>query len=82
MAHLTPEQEAQLIEEIELRRYKDERVRGPYSVTEVGQEIVKYPDIGEQLDKLFHDIENDTLDTTGEFYTALKAVKDHYPKPV
>tara|TARA_R110002153_G_scaffold249723_2_gene406198 strand:+ start:823 stop:1173 length:351 start_codon:yes stop_codon:yes gene_type:complete len=39
-----------------------------------------YPKIAEQLDKLFHDIDNGTLDDSGEFYTALKAVKDAYPK--
>jgi hypothetical protein len=40
-----------------------------------------YPVLKEQFDMLFHDIENGTLDTTGEFYTAIKAVKDAYPKP-
>ena len=42
---------------------------------------MQFPEIGEQLDKLFHDIENGTLDQTGEFFTALKAVKDSNPKP-
>jgi hypothetical protein len=41
---------------------------------------VNYPKITEQLDKLFHDIESGTLNETGEFYTAIKAVKDEYPK--
>jgi len=41
----------------------------------------EYPLIREQLDKLFHDIENGTLDTTGEFYNAIKAVKDNNPQP-
>tara|TARA_R100000329_G_C7441090_1_gene155104 strand:- start:119 stop:445 length:327 start_codon:yes stop_codon:yes gene_type:complete len=36
--------------------------------------------IAEQLDKLFHDIDNGTLDKTGEFYTAIKKVKDDNPK--
>tara|TARA_B100000427_G_scaffold227598_1_gene191037 strand:- start:2068 stop:2523 length:456 start_codon:yes stop_codon:yes gene_type:complete len=36
--------------------------------------------IGEQLDKLYHDIDEGKLDKTGEFYTALKAVKDAHPK--
>lgn len=39
-----------------------------------------YPQLGEQFDKLFHDINNGTLDKTGEFFTALKNVKDTYPK--
>ena len=41
----------------------------------------EYPSLAEQLDKLFHDIENGTLDQTGEFFTVLKAVKDSHPKP-
>lgn len=43
--------------------------------------IREYPQLGEQLDKLFHDIENGTLDQNGEFFTAIKAVKDANPKP-
>ena len=41
----------------------------------------EYPSLKEQLDKLFHDIENGTLDTTGDFYNAIKAVKDNNPQP-
>jgi hypothetical protein len=41
---------------------------------------LNYPQLGEQFDKLFHDINNGTLDNTGEFFTALKEVKDAYPK--
>ena len=40
-----------------------------------------YPELKEQLDKLYHDIDNGTLDETGEFFTALKEVKDDNPKP-
>jgi hypothetical protein len=43
--------------------------------------MMKYPNVKEQLDMLFHDIHNGTLDTSGEFYTAIKAVKDAHPKP-
>ena len=39
-----------------------------------------YPGYKEQLDALWHDINNNKLDKTGEFYAALKAVKDKYPK--
>ena len=41
---------------------------------------LSYPLLIEQLDKIFHDIDNDTLDKSGEFYKALKEVKDKYPK--
>ena len=40
-----------------------------------------YPQLGEQFDKLWHDINNGTLDNTGEFFTALQEVKDNNPKP-
>ncbi len=39
-----------------------------------------YPQLGEQFDKLWHDINAGTLDNTGEFFTALKEVKDNNPK--
>ena len=39
-----------------------------------------YPQLGEQFDKLWHDINNGTLDNTGEFFTALQEVKDNNPK--
>ena len=40
-----------------------------------------YPALAEQFDKLWHDINNGTLDETGEFFIALKTVKDDNPKP-
>ena len=40
-----------------------------------------YPALAEQFDKLWHDINNGTLDENGEFFKALKTVKDDNPKP-
>jgi len=43
-----------------------------------------YPQIAEQLDKLFHDIDDGLLGEdakTGSLYLALKEVKDDNPKP-
>ena len=43
-----------------------------------------YPQIVEQLDKLFHDIDGGLLGEdakTGSLYLALKEVKDNNPKP-
>lgn len=40
----------------------------------------EYPQLGEQLDALFHDIDEGKLDKTGAFYALLKEVKDTYPK--
>lgn len=42
--------------------------------------ILAFPSVGEQLDLLYHDIENDKLNKTGEFYKAIKAIKDANPK--
>jgi len=39
-----------------------------------------YPDIGEQLDLLFHDITTGNLTTDGGLYQALLAVKTQFPK--
>jgi hypothetical protein len=41
----------------------------------------EYPTIGDQLDLLWHAIDDGTLDKTSDFYTSLKATKDKYPKP-
>ena len=40
-----------------------------------------YMDIRDQLDMLYHDMKNDKLDTDGEWYKAVKKVKDDNPKP-
>ena len=40
----------------------------------------EYPGIEEQLDLLWHAIDDGTLDKTSDFYTSLKATKDKYPK--
>lgn len=41
-----------------------------------------YPPIAEQLDKLYHDMANNKLNTTGEWHKSIKAIKDANPKPV
>ena len=51
-----------------------------YSEAIMGRKA-EYPSLEQQLDLLFKDIDNDTLDKTGDFYTTLKAVKDNNPKP-
>ena len=42
--------------------------------------ILAFPSLGEQLDLLYHDMENSKLDQTGEFYKTIKAIKDANPK--
>ena len=39
-----------------------------------------YPKIEEQLDKLWHDIDEGKLDKNGEFYKYIKSVIDTFPK--
>ena len=53
------------------------------STTGRKENIVKqegYSSIGEQLDKLWHDIDENKLDKTGSFYTSIKTVKDRWSK--
>ena len=40
----------------------------------------EYPAIKDQLDMLWHAIDENKLDKTCEFYSTLKQVKDKYPK--
>ena len=40
----------------------------------------EYPNLADQLDMLWHAIDQGKLDTTSSFYQSLKAVKDKYPK--
>ena len=58
---------AELIIEVQQNAYKKQRA-------------FQYPSINDQLDMLWHAIDNGTLNKTSEFYTAIKAVKDAYPK--
>ena len=44
------------------------------------QRARQYPNIADQLDMLWHAIDNNALNKTSDFYTTLKAVKDAYPK--
>ena len=41
----------------------------------------KYPELGEQFDLLFKDINSGKVSKDGGFYKAIKAVKDKHPKP-
>ena len=42
--------------------------------------LKEYPHFIEQLDMLWHDINEGKLDKTGKFYLAIKEIKDKYPK--
>lgn len=55
------------------------RLQAEYEANEYQRNRV-YPSIGDQLDMLWHAIDNGTLNKTSDFYTAIKAVKDAHPK--
>ena len=58
------------------------RLQAEYDANQYQRDrAVAYPALAEQFDKLWHDINNGTLDNTGAFFTALKTVKDDNPKP-
>lgn len=55
------------------------RLASVYTAQEY-QRLRQYPSLGDQLDMLWHAIDNGTLNKTSDFYTAIKAVKDAHPK--
>ena len=50
------------------------------AIAHIPGRIGMYPKMSEQLDALWHDIDNGKLDKTGEFYKMVKNVKDSHPK--
>lgn len=42
--------------------------------------LVSYPNIGAQLDMIWHSMNNGEIPKSGAFFEAVKAVKDQYPK--
>ena len=40
-----------------------------------------YEQVQDWLDKLWHDIDNGTLDKSGKFYTSRLTIKQQFPKP-
>ena len=61
--------------ETELKRLEKEHSDNQY------QRDRLYPEIGEQLDMLFHDMTAGKGDKTGEWYKAISKVKSDHPKP-
>lgn len=71
------------------REHKDIKVENGTLVlverepTVLGYKVLRskeYPPIKEQLDMIWHAIDEDKLDRTSDFYLRLKAVKDEFPK--
>ncbi len=64
----------QLDSEIAASQYKTNRLTG------IGT-ISGYPNYGEQLDLLYHDMKNGNLNTSGQWYVGITSVKTNIPKP-
>ena len=54
--------------------YQNDRVTGIGSTS-------GYDPITEQLDQLYHDMKNGTLNTSGQWYVGITSVKTNIPKP-
>jgi hypothetical protein len=46
----------------------------------IQKRVDAYAELGEQLDQLYHDMAADKGDKTGEWFKAVKKVKDDFPK--
>ena len=71
-------EETAAISEITATRYKENRICG------IGTTISGYGSIGEQLDKLYHDINAGKFGAdakTGEWFVGITSVKTAIPKP-
>ena len=60
--------------ELDKLNYQHQRVLG------IGT-TAGYPDWREQMDMLYHDIKNGTLNTSGKWYVGITSVKTDIPKP-
>ena len=71
-------EETAAIAKIAATRYKENRICG------IGTTVSGYGSIGEQLDKLYHDINAGKFGTdakTGEWFVGITSVKTAIPKP-
>jgi len=75
---MTDAEEADLIVESSNIKNNEEKIEAPY----INQRRNAYPEIGDQLDMLWHSIDQDPQLKSKyfKFYEAIKAVKTKYPK--
>ena len=58
-----------------------DKLTADYDATEYQRKrVVEYPPIADQLDMLWHAMDDGTLTKVDTFYNSNKAVKDKYPK--
>jgi hypothetical protein len=60
---------------------QDQLVDADPTPSYVRQRAASYPFIGDQLDMLWHAMDADPASRLEPFYSAIKAVKDEFPKP-
>ena len=60
--------------ELNKLNYREDRLTG------IGT-TAGYPSVFDQLDMLYHDIKNGTLNTSGQWYVGITSVKTNIPKP-
>lgn len=71
------------IEEVYNKWVSNEYQRNRVGVASTGRGNWGYPDIGDQLDQLYHDIEAGKfgeIAKTGDWYVGITSVKNQYPK--
>ena len=75
---MTDAEEADLIVEFSNIKNNEKKIEAPY----INQRRNAYPEIGDQLDMLWHSIDQDPQLKSKyfDFYEAIKAVKVKYPK--
>ena len=72
------------IEEVYNKWVSNQYQRTRVGVASTGRGNWGYPDIGEQLDQLYHDIEAGKFGETaktGDWYVGITSVKNQFPKP-
>lgn len=72
---LTPEEIAEV--EAEWAKNAEEQAKIQYSV----DRKASYPSIGDQLDMLWHAMDDGLLPKDNDFYGAIKKIKEVHPKP-
>ena len=71
------------IEEVYNKWVSNEYQRNRVGIASTGRGNWGYPDIGDQLDQLYHDIEAGKfgeIAKTGDWYVGITSVKNQYPK--
>ena len=58
----------------------DDKISNPDKYAYINKRQKEYPSIEEQLDTLWHDINNDKLNKNGNFYKLLNDIKTMYAK--